>query len=339
MENSMIRILIETVTKKSLHDIKSSPERGIRNLIDTALQFSRGQFQKNLFAAMQTMLKNESSAYYSLVSDIISTVDEDRLLEFGMTLGYNSCMIGTKTIRKNEKILNCTIPWAIKLQVDPFGLEQYKHQYSRVIKEGNQLGIYTWMFFTAPYTQDLLRLVTENPDNCFFVFCDPEDVTEDFVEAVSETNNLMIVVRYEEEAEDACLRLREQGLLYSVYYPYSSKDIDTIVNCDLFYTVQELHPLFSVFLAQPDCPDSVQKLTYQTIQTARANQQHRTILLDLLGDNRMINEIISNDPCTVNFDKKGILHHENKETEEEEYNLFTYSLQEILQQTFPKKDE
>jgi len=47
MEKRMSRIIIETIVKKALKYIKHSPERGLRNLIDMALQFSEGRFQKN----------------------------------------------------------------------------------------------------------------------------------------------------------------------------------------------------------------------------------------------------------------------------------------------------
>ena len=87
MENSMSRILIETIIKRTLRNIKDNPERGIRNLIDMALQFSEGRFQKDFFTAAQTMLQNENSAYYDLVRDMVNRTDSDRLLTFGMNLG------------------------------------------------------------------------------------------------------------------------------------------------------------------------------------------------------------------------------------------------------------
>ena len=110
MKNSMSRVLIETVVKGALKAIKDSPERGIRNLVDIALQFSKGRFQQNLFSTVQTMLQNESSAYYELVRDVIFHTDTDRLFTFGMNLGYNGCTIGAQRIRENEKRMNCNIP-------------------------------------------------------------------------------------------------------------------------------------------------------------------------------------------------------------------------------------
>ena len=69
MNHTISRVLIETVVKKALRDIKDSPERSIRNLVDMALQFSNGRFQKEFFETTQTMLQNEDSAYYLLVRD------------------------------------------------------------------------------------------------------------------------------------------------------------------------------------------------------------------------------------------------------------------------------
>ena len=59
MENSISRMLVEMVVRKALKSIKDDPERGIRNLVDMALQFSsEGRFQRDFFSAAQTMLQN-----------------------------------------------------------------------------------------------------------------------------------------------------------------------------------------------------------------------------------------------------------------------------------------
>ena len=62
-ENNITRMLIETFVKKGLRDIKSSPKRSIRNLVDLALHAAKGRFQQNFFKIAQTMLQNEDSPY------------------------------------------------------------------------------------------------------------------------------------------------------------------------------------------------------------------------------------------------------------------------------------
>ena len=105
MEQNISRILVEMAVKTALKNIKDSPERGIRNLLDMALQCTEGKFQHEFFSTAQSMLQNENSAYYELVRDIVMHTDTNRLFTFGMNLGYNACTVGAQRIRENEK--NC----------------------------------------------------------------------------------------------------------------------------------------------------------------------------------------------------------------------------------------
>ena len=131
MENSMFKILVGSVVKETLNKMKENPERGIRNLVDMALQFSDGRFQQDFFATAQVMLQNESSAYYRLVRDLISNTDTERLYTFGMNLGYNGCTAGAQRIRDNEKLLGCNIPWAVVLQIAENGFEEKEKTYQK----------------------------------------------------------------------------------------------------------------------------------------------------------------------------------------------------------------
>ena len=47
MEESMSRLLVRAVVKRTLKEMKEDPDRGIRNLVDMARQFSDGRFQKD----------------------------------------------------------------------------------------------------------------------------------------------------------------------------------------------------------------------------------------------------------------------------------------------------
>ena len=100
MTNSISRVLIETIVRKTLRDIEESPERSTRNLVDMALQFSNGRFQKYFLETARGMLENENSAYYALVRDAVGNIDHERLLNFGMNVGYNSCTSGARRIRE-----------------------------------------------------------------------------------------------------------------------------------------------------------------------------------------------------------------------------------------------
>jgi hypothetical protein len=337
MENSTSRILTGSVVKRTLKNMKENPERSIRNLVDMALQFTSGRFQQDFFATAQTMLQNENSAYYRLVRDIVSHADTDRLYTFGMNLGYNGCTTGAQRIRENEKKLNCNIPWTVAIQIDAEQFEEKEQQYQATIQTGEKLGIYVWILFCMEQPQKSLLLAKNNPDSAFFLFCEPEDLTSDFLDDATELYNLMLVVRCDENASSTCANLRNLGLLYSVWYQYGQKDTETIINGDLFYCGQQPSPIFFVLLPNLECPDVVQHLAHQAVQQARKEQSYHTMLWELQGDNSLIDAIISDDTCSVYFNMDGNLCGWHKEIKSGQNNLFQNNLTDIFVSACPKK--
>jgi len=337
MKKSMSRMLVETVVKRAIINIKDSPERGIRNLVDMALQFSEGRFQKNFFTIAQTMLQNENSAYYSLVRETVTHTDTDRLYTFGMNLGYNSCTEGARRIRQNEEKMNYNIPWTISLWIDAQKYNVNKEPYDALICEGESLGIYTWMLFALDNPQQVLSLAEDHPDSAFCIFCQAEDLSAAFLAEAADLDNIMLVIRYEKSAANLCATLREMGLLYSVWYQYGQKDIETIINGDLFGSTQQLFPTFTVLVPAENCPKETRRLACQAVKSARKEQTYHTFVFELQGDNCLIDSIISGDACSVCFDKNGDLYDWNNKYENEHYNLFQSSLVEILSSACQKK--
>lgn len=337
MKTNMSRMLIETVVKKSLKNMKENPERGIRNLIDMALQFAEGRFQKIFFETAQTMLQNEHSAYYGLARDTIAYTDSSRLLTFGMNVGYNSCTEGVRKIRANEEKLNCNIPWTILVELNEEEFENKTDRYHTLINEGETLGIYTWMLFAPEDPQKALLLAKKHTDSAFCVFCHATNLTEAFLDEAAELHHVMLVVRYDENAAAICTSLREKELLYSLWYPYHQKDIESIINGDLFSDAQQLSPVFTVLIPGNGCLEEIQHLAYQEVKRARTAQSYRTIVWDLLGDNRYIDSVISGDSCTVCFDKNGELRNADKNTVHGKSNLYESNLASILMNIYDKK--
>jgi hypothetical protein len=336
MKNRMPRILVETIVKKALKSIKDSPERGIRNLIDLALLFSDGRFQKAFFAEAQTMLQNENSAYYGLVRDALTHIDTENLYTFGMNVGYNSCTVGARCIRENEKNLSCNIPWTISVQIDTQQFEKNQQKYDDLILEGESLGIYTWMFFVSDQPEKTFSLIKKYPDSAFCVFCEMKDAALTFLDEANMLKNLMIIIRYNEDAADICAELRANKLLYSVWYQYGQQDTETIINGNLFRNTQKLSPIFTVLLPDKKCSKEVRQLVYSAVKQTRCDQAYRTIAWDLQGDNNLIDTIISDDACSVHFNKDGVLCNWDKKFENDHHGMHHSSLTDILMNTYPK---
>jgi len=335
MDNDFSRALIEGIVRRSLRNMKDSPERSIRNLIDMALNFSEGQFQRSFFESMQNTLRNEKGAYYGLIRDMAVTIDPDRLLSFGMNLGYNSCTMGAHTIREIEGREGYNIPWSIALELDGTGYAQHTDAYHDLIKQGKALGVFTWLLISAGQPVEFLDLIKTNSDCAFLLFCKPEEITQSFLDEVQSIHNLMFVVRCEPEAVQACDHLREREYLYSIYIPYRSEEASSIVNEDILSTAENLHPVFTFFTpGEPSCEEQ-QKAVYQQVLQVRASQQYQTILIDLIYDNRAIDGVISDDSCEVEFRKDGTLYAPDT-TGRSALSLFEQPLENILRCAFPK---
>lgn len=337
MENSMSRILIETTVRQTLYGLKEDSRRSVRNLIDLALQFSQGRFQSRFFETAQTWLKNENSAYYTLVQDAVSHIETEHLVKLGMNVGYNSCTWGAQRIRDNEKRLGFNIPWTVLMQLDGERFSSCREQYQKTITEGETLGIYVWMLFARNDPLALLPLASAHPDSAFFLFCGAGAVTPALVDALSGVENLMTVVRLEEAAGDACAMLREARLPYSVFFRYAEKEAESIVNGDLFYDVQQMHPLFTVLIPKTDCGSVPQQKVARAALEWRKSQQFQTLPWELYGDALHLDEIISDDGCCVFFDEEGTLQIPGTRKAAARGNIFQESLTDILRRTNPKE--
>lgn len=331
------RVLIETTVRNTLRQIKNDPERSVRNLIDMGLHFSEGRFQHHFFEIAREMLRNDQSCYYRMIPDAVATIDTERIVTFGMNLGYNSCTNGAKTIRMIEEKEHFNIPWSISLEISGYDYFEKSDSYHSLIEQGQALGIYTWLLYSLDSTSYILELVKDFPDCAFAIFCSPGEITDSLLDEASAIYNLMFVVSYSNGVEKACKLLRAKGHLYSIFFSYRERDIAGIVNGNLLCDTEVMHPIFTAFASSPSCPLEKQEDIYQYILKTRSQQIYRTIPFDLVQDSRFIDGIISEEACSIKFDPKGNLYPLPRDSKVEHYNCFTQPLSQILKLIAPKK--
>lgn len=337
MGDTFSRILIQTTVRKAIRDIRETPQRSARNLIDMALNFSNGRFQQGFFQMAQKMLSDEHSAYYTLLQDLATHVDEEKLITFGMNAGYNSATFGAKRIRYLEETGGYNIPWTLCLEIDRTGFAQREACYHALIKAGEDIGIFTWMLFSRSCAADCIEIASRHPNSAFVLFCDHGDVNWPLIDCASDLSNLMLAVPMDENAEITCDLLREAGLLYSVYTTYGEADLKRIQSGDLFCDMEQLHPVFSAFLPEPGCPLAVWEKAYEAIHEARMAQTHATMLWELQWDCMVVDRIISGDGCWAGFDAEGVFHGIEESGQEQTFVCTDCSLDTLFKQAFPKK--
>lgn len=329
MKHSLTRSLIETLVRSKLNSLKESPERTTRNLVDLALHFSTGRFQKHFFEIAQEMLRNENSPYYQLVNHAVQNIDNERLLGFGMNVGYNSFTHGAKTIRKIESQEHFNIPWCITLELDEEMSEKNQAHYLQLLNEGKTLGIYSWHIITNGQLHKFVPIMEQNPDCAFFLFCENLEITEQLLDNTNSLNNIMFIVRYKEDADDIFTVLQNRNLLYSTYVYYNEKDISDILNDNLLCSLNETHSIFAFFFAEETCSAESKELVSKYVIKTRYAPTYKTLPFEFLYDTQRLDKIISEDACSAWFDK-------NRNLLSKPLNHFTNSLTEIFKIAFPK---
>ena len=332
------RIMIKTFVKSALKDAEEAPERCTRNLVDMALNFADKGSQQSFFQVARQMLNNENSPYYPLIEDILKHMDKDKLLTFGLNLGYNSCTKGAKTIRQTESEEHFHIPWLLALETGDPSTKDFLSTYQSVFDQGKALGIYAYQLHVTKDPEKVLPLAAANPDCAIILFCHPSLITEEFADTASTLNNILIAVKYDDMADTACLILRDHRLLYSLYYVYTEESVSDILSGSFFRFAEEMHSPFAATGPVPSCSADIRKTVYDYVLKNRNEQVFRTIPLDLSKDAEHAARIISSPACIVGFCKSGHLHAFDKEITDDNVNLFLHPLADILKYYFPKND-
>ena len=336
MKRSLNHTLIETTIRNVIKQIKDDPERNIRNAIDMALTFSRGRFQQHFLKSAQTMLQDPTSCYYKLVPDLINNVDTERIVSFGMNIGYNSCTIGARKIRDIESLSDFNIPWSLFLELSGDDYQKNSHPIHSLISQGRDLGIYTWLIYSLDSLCYFLELARSFPECTFTFFCNAEEITPSLLDEANDIYNIMFVLKYDDDIEAACALLRSRKFLYSISYYYDEKDIKKIINDELLIETENLYSVFTLLYSKPTSFKEVSS-AYQHVLHTRAAQKYKTIPFDIIYDNYWIDSIISDQPCSLFFTRSGTCYSLTDQILYENYNYFTNTLFDILKKVSPQK--
>lgn len=327
----LTRTLIETTVRRTLEKIQEAPEREIRNLVDFGLEFSNGRFQKKFLTAARKMLINEESAYYTLIKDIVSNVDSERLMTFGINVGYEGCTKGAKTIREIEATRHCNIPWFLSLSINEKKLEEDPDFYPAVLKQGVSLGIHTYLLSIAGDPAKIIPLLKSQPGCAFVLYLHGAQITKSFLTEFHAVRNVMISIYADEKMPEACKKLRDSHYLYAVYTHYTEWDAQHILQGRWLEEVLPAQPTFGFIIPEPSCRKELQQEIYSYILSIRDGQKYPIILMDVRQDGLMVDGVISSEACIVGFDENGNMRTQDGIYTNDSLNLFTHKLKDILE--------
>ncbi|HZK33643.1 MAG TPA: hypothetical protein VFC60_03990 [Tissierellaceae bacterium] len=330
--------MIETAINKGIRDIEDNPKRGIRNLVDLAKHFANSPFQKDILHLMQTMLANLNSPYYHIVLDIINNVNHDTIKNFGINLGYKSWTYGAKKIRENQKKYGCSIPWTI---IFDFSQEK-KINFSidniaNVIKQGKEIGIYTYMFFMNNIN-DLSCILRENLDCAFVLYIASDILTEENISEIKSYNNTVFSVLYEpsmnvDHFENAIQLLNKNKCLFGLHSYYGDENTNDILNDKWVDEIVEYKSSFGILIESESCSEENASLVQDYAFNSKFNQKHYAFLIDLYEDIARIDRNISKEACIFTVMGNGDTSSYNF-SKEKEYNIKNMSLTNILSESY-----
>ena len=333
---SINRILTETIARKAINDIKDSPERKSRNLVDLALNFAEGQYLRDFLFKVQKVLQDENSPYYRMVIDAMNHIDTEKLIEFGMNIGFNSITQGSPKIRAIEQEEHFDIPWSMFADMSEYQSKRDYNAYKKIFSESLDLGIYSFHIKADKELKNLIKLLSEHKDMAFVLFVEPFNITEELLIEVKNVNNIMFVVKAAEETDKACLLLRSYNMLYSIYYVYGDKDESLITGDEFILYHQTLRPVFTCFVAESGCSTALREKVYRYIKDSRVRQEFLTIPWDIVNDTKYIDGKISDNICSAGIDKNGYLFKLSEGVNRTEYNVFEITLHDALKKALPK---
>jgi len=332
MKNDPTRRLLEIILRRTLEEIRRDPERSVRNLVDLALLGAKGRFQTQALELLQAMLQNPNSYYYSLIRDTVLHTDPERLLGFGLNLGYNGCTRGAARIRQIERERGFNVPWTLSLQLTADGSAE---GYERLICQGEEMGIRFWQLYATGAAGRGLELAEEHPDNAFALLLEPAEIDLTLLDRAGEMHNLMLLVKWGPDCPDACDLLRQAELLYGIWNYYGEKDLGQIMTGEVFRDAVACHGAVTALVPGEDCDEELRAAACSYITDARSRQLFCTMPWEAAGDSGYVDGIISEENCTAGFDGTGVLR--TPRGRHPGCNYREHSLEEILRTAFPVK--
>ena len=301
-KQQMGRGVAENIVRRALLGMKQDPKRTIRNLVDLGLETSGGTMHKRFLWGAQQILKREDSPYYELVLNTIRQVDEERLLTFGLNLGWEGLTAGAARIRELEQERGHNIPWSLTFHMAEGAGHLTSGDYLRLVLEGMELGIYSYFLMPADDGSVETALnVTAASRNCAFILFLPAgyDVKRNLTALSMHPNVMLCLDCSEPEWEIQAGLLQEKRLLYGLHRRYTTEgEIQDIVSGQWMERVLPHAGLATFCIPQGDAFNhGAQHPVYRYAMDSRLEQRYPAIVFDFYTDNLYMDVLISGDSC------------------------------------------
>ena len=345
-KREIVHTLIETAVEKGIRDIKENSNRGTRNLVDLGMHFVKGRFQKNFFRIAQQMLDNENCPYYRLVDNIIRLVDPEIIKHFCVNIGYNSWTYGAEKIREYEKKHGYNIPWTIIFNFSEDTENRLSDDdVSRLLHAGESMGVYCGMFFAGrnkSELESLVRMLAAHKDGGYFIFLNPELITDDIAKATLDARNIAIVLAVDPAGDaaqcgNAVEILQKNRCMYGTFCLYNDDNVKYITSGKYLRQIEALRCTFVFFVRQSLNVEQNVEYFSRFMQSSRNVCRYQFFIADFYEDIANVDKIISVEDCFLAIKGNGsITASKSRLLGGDLPNIRSHSLQSILRKIMPR---
>lgn len=337
MRIDITRKLIESAVTKAIHDIERDPDRSTRNMVDLAMTFSRGRFQRHFMETIQTMLARQDSPYYLVAKRAAANVNHETLKTFGINIGYNSFTRGAKTIRGLEASRGINIPWIITLEYDGVTGHTTVADIDDTIRAGKAMGIFSYAVFCKWEDTEKIEALLRQHDDCAFIvyLIDGDGDEQKAIDRLSLRPNTMVAVSTEDRQYASLMkRMKEERMLCCAYKVYRDADVEAILSGAWVEGVLSTECLFAMLIADEGCSTETKKRVAQYVRDVRVEQRYPVLLLELYTDIIAIDSVVSDQGVCMAVRADGSVYANNPDAPTAE-NITRDTLAAIMERVMP----
>lgn len=311
--------------KKTIHAVVSDPDKNLPKLLKFVEKADKENVNARAYENLHKALEDKDNNWNIMIHNLIKNVDQEVLEKMMMSLGFNSAMASFTERMKNVEKYGCNIPWAVLM--DPTAAcnlhctgcwaAEYGKSSSldyetldRIIREGKELGTYTYIFSGGEPTmrkKDLIRLAEAHSDCVFLAFTNGTLVDEEFARELKRVGNFALAFSIEGNEEDTDFRrgkgtyaavikamdiLKREGVVFGFSACYTSKNLASVGSDEFVDFLIDKGCLFGWYFtyipvgkdAAPELMASAGQREYMYHQMRRWRETKPCFLLDFWND-------------------------------------------------------
>lgn len=291
MEYSSTRSFTLTLAYRAVGDIRRGGFRQLRNYVDMCATLAKKPQQKDFFACAQAALQRTDSCYYSMIHNLLDSVDDDRICTVGVNLGFGGLIYGASKMKVQADTDRKPFSWVQIAQCGDAALAD-------LVPAAAKQGSYVWVLdATRSDPADAAALALATPESVFGILAEPETLTGSCIEALLPCMNIVVLplLHTPELTPEACLAaraLKKHRMMYMLTIQAGEDEIDSILQPDWVESIAQ-ESLFCMISRRGDVTPETSKQLRSGIVAGRLETGLPVLMLDWEGDIAYLNRHIS----------------------------------------------